>query len=326
MSLSEKLVFIAGATGLAGTSIIQHLVAQYPEIRIRATFYKNTKPHFLSKNIEWVYGDLTQKDDCVRLIKGCDCAVMAAAYSGGILFTSSNPWMHAKQNLLMNIQMLEAFKELNVNRVIYIGSSTLYQEFEGFIKEDEIDLNQDPYKGYFGFGWSARVIEKYCKLFHDHFGMDIIIVRSSNIYGPFARFDPKTSNFIPAIIRKATQKMDPFEVWGDSEIVRDVIYSNDFAKAIIMLLEKTDIKYDIFNIGTGSKTTVGDVVKLALLNAQHKPLKIVYNQQMPSALKFRVLDCSKIKNIVGWEPCISIEEGIRLTTAWWNENKEWWNK
>jgi len=251
---------------------------------------------------------------------------MAAAYTGGAGLITSFPWEHLKENLIMNMEMLEAFYQEKIKRVVYIGSATVYQEFDGDIKEEELDLNKDPHPAYLGFGWGVRFMEKLCRFWHEKYGIEIVIARTANIFGPYARFDLKNSNFIPALIRKAVDKNDPFEVWGNPSVTRDVIYSEDFAKAIITMLNNDETKFDVFNIGSGVKTTVEDVVKLVLKYANHKPSEIKYVADKPVTIKFRALDCSKAKEILDWQPQYSLEEGIKKTTTWWIENKGWWLK
>lgn len=326
MYLNNKLVFLAGSTGLVGSNIMNYILNHYPTTKIRAAYYKHTKPFIKHKRIDYVYGELKSGKDCRRMVKGCDCAIMAAANTSGLAITVTHPCEQVNDNTMMNVQMLSAFYYEGIRRVIYIGSATLYQEFEGHIKEDKLDFSKDPYSVYFGIGWVVRFIEKLCKFWHDQFGMGILIARAANIFGPYAKFDPLTSNFIPAIIRKAIDKMEPFEVWGNPDVTRDVIYSDDFARAIVMMLNNDKIKFDIFNIGSGVETNVREVVNLALKYAGHKPSEIRYIPDKPTAIKFRVLDCSKAKEMLGWQPQYTVEEGIKRTTEWWIGNRRWWKK
>ena len=120
--------------------------------------------------------------------------------------------------------------------------------------------------------------------------------------------------------------MEPFEVWGSPEVARDVIYTEDFAGAAAALLNASDIKFDVFNVGSGEKTTVGDAVKLALKAAGHTPVKTEYKSSGPTTIKSRSLDISKIKKQLGWKPAYSAEQAIEETTKWWTENKGAWNK
>lgn len=322
---NKRRLFLAGATGMAGSSILNYLIENNSEIRITAS-YHNIPPVLNHHSIDYIQGDLRSLEDCRRMIKGCDCAIMSAAYAGGADFVKNFPWQHMKENLLMNIQMLEAFHLEGIRRVIFIGSAACYQEFEGSIKEDGLDLNIEPHDMYFGFGWAMRFIEKLCKFLNQKYGIQISIVRLANIFGPFDKFDPQRSNFIPALIRKAVDRMDPYEVWGSPEVTRDVLYSEDFAKAIAMMICNDKIKFDILNLGSGLRTTVGNVVKWALKSAGHTPAEIKYIQNKPTTIKFRALDCSKAKTVLGWEPKFSIEEGINKTTEWWMRNKGIWKR
>jgi nucleoside-diphosphate-sugar epimerase len=213
-----------------------------------------------------------------------------------------------------------------VNRVLYIGSASLYQDSHKKIKEEDLDLNTDPPFSYLGIGWVVRYIEKLCEFWHRQTEMEVLIARAANIFGPYAKFNPLTSNFIPAIIRKAVNHDDPFEIWGSPDVTRDVIYSEDFARAITMMMDDDSITYDTFNIGSGIKTTVGDIVKWSLQYAGHHPSKIRYNTSKPTTIRYRELDCSKIQQKFGWKPQYSIEDGVRKTLEWWVKNKEWWKK
>ena len=82
MPLNDKLVFLAGATGLAGSSILEYIISNHPKTKIRAVYHR-TKPFIKDERIEYVHGDLKSSEDCRRMIKGCDCAIMAAANTGG---------------------------------------------------------------------------------------------------------------------------------------------------------------------------------------------------------------------------------------------------
>ena len=304
---------------------MQYILDNFPFTKIRAA-YNNTKPFIKHDRVDYVKGNLVSLKDARRMVKGCDYAIMAAAFTGGAGLVKTSPWRHIKENLYMNTQMLEAFHVEGVRRFIYVGSATLYQDFEGFIKEDQLDLNQDPSLSYLGFGWVVRFMEKMCKFFHEKYDLEIVMLRSSNIFGPYAKFDPLTSNFIPAIIRKAVDGKDPFKVWGSPDVIRDVIFSEDFARAVVMALNEDEIKYDVFNLGSGVKTSVGDVVRWALKHSGHTPSRVKYNSDGPVTMKFRALDCSKINDVLGWVHQYSIEEGVKKTTEWWKENKGWWKK
>ncbi len=325
MSLQNKKIFLAGATGLAGTSLTQHILNSYPKTDIKGN-YNKTIPHIQHERLEYVQADLMDRSVYVDLFRGCECAIMAAAITGGAGAAHSSPHRQMTDNLVMDALMLEGLYTAGVKRVVYLSSATVYQEFAGYIKENQLDLNEDPHSSYLGVGWAKRSAEKLCKFWHEKYGMEIIIARCANIYGPFARFDPQNSNFIPALIRKAVEKMDPFEVWGSPTVVRDVIFADDFARAVILLLEHPEIKFDIFNLGYGKTVSVQEVVESVLQSARHRSSSVTYTEDSPQTINFRALDCNKIKLAVNWHPHYSITEGIEKTTHWWRENMDTWTK
>lgn len=325
IDLNNKNIFLAGSTGLAGTSILRYITKHYPDAQIRAV-YHNTKPVIEHKNVEYVRGDLRSLDQCRTMARNCGLAVMTAANTGGSFQLINKPWKQVNDNIFMNSQMLEAFYLEKIKRVIYVGSATLYQEFENSITESEIDYNCDPPPAYMGIGWVNRYIEKLCTFWHNQSDMEILISRTANIFGPYAKFDSHSSNFIPAIIRKAIDKMEPFEVWGSPDVVRDIIYAEDFAVAIVSLLIHNEIKFDVFNVGSGIATRVGDVVEWTLDASGHKPKSLIYNSNKPTTAKSRILDCSKIQKAIKWKPKHHIKQSIEKTIEWWRDNKNWWKK
>lgn len=325
MSLDSKTVFLAGASGMTGTSILQTILDQHPSVQIRAAVF-HTEPAIQSDRVTYVRGDLRNLGECRKMVAGCDCAIMAAAYAGGAAYTTRSPFEHTRENLWMNWQMLEAFHLEEVKRIVFIGSAVIYQAFEGSIREAELDFNRDPHMAYYGFAQAMRFLERMCSYLHEKYGHEVVMVRAANIFGPRDKFDPGRSNFIPAIVRKAVDRMDPFELWGVPEVTRDVIYCDDFAKAVVMLADADHITCDAFNGGTGVRTTVGEVANWALKYAGHKPREIKWIQDKPTTITFRALDVTKLKEAVGWEPDFSIEQGVAQTVTWWQENREVWQR
>lgn len=324
--LDNKLVFLAGATGLTGSGILNYILEYHPSVKIRACFYKRTQPFIKHKRVKYVLGDLRIAKDCQRLTEGCDCAIMAAAQTGGAQVNRLEPWRQVNDNAIMNMQLLKALSINNIRRLVCVGSAALYQEFDGPLKEGDLDLNRDPNFSYFGIGWVTRFVEKLCLFWHQQSGLEIVIARSTNIFGPYAKFNPRVSNFIPALIRKAVDKLEPFEVWGSPDVIRDVIYVEDFARAIIIMLEAGNIKFDMFNIGSGVRTTVAEIVRWVLEYAGYMPGEIKYMPDKPTTDRFRAVDCSKAKELLGWQAQCSVEEGVRKTTEWWIENRRHWRR
>ena len=320
-----KRIFVAGSSGMVGRAIVKKIHERLPESTcVAASFTQknlSTDCHFVQLS-----GDLRDAEVCYKLTADCDAAILAAASTGGILQNSTEPWKQVNDNLVMNAFLLEALVRNNVKRIIMIGSATCYQSHSGFIQETHLDWNIDPPSTYLGIGWVSRYLEKLCQFWHEKTGVEIIFIRAANIYGPYAKFDPQTSNFIPALIRKIEKKPDVLNVLGSPNIERDVIYVNDFADACISLLKATNIKYDIFNVGSGRATTVAEVVDNLIQISDSNDTKIDYEENENFSTKGRILNCHKIQNVVGWTPQYSLRNGLQETYHWWEKNKDAWKR
>ena len=310
---------------MTGTAIVQYLLDHYQDVHIRASFFR-TQPTIVSDRVTHIKADLRCLDEIRAMASGCDCAIMSAAYAGGAAYTSSSPFEHMRENLIMNRQMLEAFATEGVSRIVFIGSAVIYQAFNGHITEAELDFNKDPHPSYYGYSWAMRFLEKMCQYLHEQYHMEVVMVRAANIFGPRDKFDPVRSNFIPAIIRKAADRMDPFEAWGSPDVTRDVIYCEDFAEAVVRLADAHPIRFDVFNVGSEVRTTVGQVVDWALKYTGHQPSEIRWVQDKPTTIQYRALDCAKIRKAIDWQPAHTIEEGLAKTAQWWMAHREEWTR
>ena len=146
--------------------------------------------------------------------------------------------------------------------------------------------------------------------------MQCLIVRPSNVYGPYDDFNPDTSHVMAALIKKYCDGQNPFEVWGDGEDVRDFIYVDDFVRDVLALTEKVD-KFDIFNVGYGEGFSVNKI--LDMMGVKKKNIK--HSKGKPSTVKKRLLNMDKIYKLLGYRSWNNIYDGMRKTIDWYKENK-----
>jgi GDP-L-fucose synthase len=321
----SETICVAGASGMTGRAIIEELEAWEGEVR--ATYFSQLPSDLPQRpGLRWIAADLRRRKDCLQVLEGCSCAIHVAAITGGSVASQKNPWDQVTDNLVMGAEFLHACHEAAVKRVILVGSATCYAPSLVPHREVDLDLNQDPYAAHFGIGWVTRSLEKLGAFWHHKTGLEIIHVRAANIFGPYAPFDPGRANFIPALISKAAQQQDPFQVFGEPGVVRDVIFSKDFARYIVALLQTKNWGYAIINLGSGRETTVDQVVQWCLLHSGHRPSHVEYTGISAPATRYRVLDCEKLLQVVGQVDLIGIEKGIALTTGWFKENQSLWKR
>jgi len=126
---------------------------------------------------------------------------------------------------------------------------------------------------------------------------------------------------IPSLIKRAMDGEDPFIVWGDGSPIRDFINAMDVARGMLIALEKCPGPKKPLNLGSGTGYTIKNLVEIIINNLNKKP-EVIYDSSKPSGDKKRILDISRAKELIGWEPKITLEEGVKETMDWYRNNKE----
>jgi GDP-L-fucose synthase len=315
MFYKNKKVLVTGGTGFVGTNFVEELVRQGAKIRVPV----HHRPlRVKSDLIEAVPADLTRLDDCVAVCKGMDYVVHAGGAVSAAAVTNSNPMAVITTNLIVTSQMLQGAWIANVERFLLPGSTTVYPAAERPIKEEEI-WTGPTYPTYFAYGWMRRYIERLAEFVAQKSPMKIALVRPTAVYGRHDDFDPVRSHVIPALIRKAVERMKPYEVWGSGDEVRDFFHISDMIRGCLLALEK-HATCDAINLGYGSGFTIKEVVRIILKEAGHDKVQVVFNTSKPTTIPFRVVDITKARNLLGFEPQVTLEEGLADTIKWYKEN------
>lgn len=313
MFYQDKKVLVAGGGGLIGSHTIQELLDR--GAKVRATLHSKA-PVINDDRVEYVQCDLTKKEDCIRVMEGINLVILCAANTSGAAVMAQNPIAHITTNLLINSQILEAACLAKVERLLFVSSTTVYPAVTYPVKEEE-GFTGEPHPSYFAVGWMKRYIEKLAEFYYQRYGMKIALIRPTNVYGPYDKFDFATSHVLPALMRRAVEKQNPFEVWGDGSAVRDFIYVSDLVEALLLTLENY-AECQPINIGSGQPVTIKESVELILkITGNHAPA--IYDASKPTTIPMRVVDLTKAETILGFKPKVSLEEGLRRTIDWYRQ-------
>ncbi len=311
----KKKLLVCGATGFIGRNIAEHF-ANKGEYEVYGTYF-NSEPYDNPK-IEMIQADLTDKKDVEKVVKGKDIIVQAAAVTSGSKDIVTKPYIHVTDNAVMNSLILRAAFEHNVGHVIFPSSTVVYAPSDVPVKET--DACGDILPKYFGVGWTKYYLEKMCEFYAGLGRTKHTVIRHANMYGPHDKFDLEKSHVFGATITKVmTNKEGKMVVWGTGEEKRDLLYISDLVDFIEMAIERQEPMFGLYNVGLSKDISVADLVK-KIIEISGKQIQIEYDTSKPSIKTKLPLDITKVKSEFGWQPKISLEEGIKKTMDWWKAN------
>ena len=275
--------------------------------------------------------DLTNQQVVTDLFKKekPEYVINAAAKVGGIHANSTYRGQFIYENMMIQNNVIHSAHETGVKKLLFLGSSCIYPKLasqpmkEEYLLTGELEQTNEPYAIAKISG--VKMCENYFKQYDDNF----ISAMPTNLYGPNDNFDLQTSHVLPALIRKFHEakenKADFVEVWGSGKPKREFLYVDDVADACVFLLQNVDaqqlyddMKISHINIGCGVDLTIAElsnkIAKIVEYNG-----KIKFDTSQPDGTPQKLLDVSRLKNL-GWQPSISLEEGIKLAYGWYLKN------
>jgi len=312
MFFASRLCLVTGGAGFIGTHLAKALLDQ--DARVRLALHHRA-PIVRDPRIETVHADLSRQEDCLRAMQGVDLVFHAAGAVSGVGVGADHAMAGITTNLTLTAQVLQAAWAGGVERILVFSSSTVYPASDHAIREEEAGEGA-PHPSYLGYGRMRRYLEHLAEFVASRSSVKVALVRPSAVYGPHDDFHPATSHVIPALVRKAVAKLDPFEVWGTGEEVRDFLHVEDFARGCLLAMEK-HAACDPINIGYGSPVTIRRVVDIVLKAAGHSKADVRFDASKPTTVPIRLVDTSKARRLLGFEPRISIENGLRDLVRWY---------
>lgn len=307
-------VLITGATGLIGCNLIPRLLAE--GAAVRATLFRS--PAIIpDTRVEYVPVDLTRAEDCARVVQGMDFVFMCAANTSGAAVMANTPLSHVTPNVLMNTLMLQAAWEAGVKRFCFISSSAAYPPSgDRPVREDEMFAG-DPYDIYFPVGWMKRYVEVLCRTYAEKItpAMPCVVIRPSNIYGPYDKFNPKTSHVTAALVRRVATEENPMAIWGTGNDVRDLIYIDDFIDGMLTVFREAR-GFEAINIASGQGVRVRDVLDMLIDIADQRNVAVTYDTTKPQMIPIRLIDASLAEQRYGFRATTPLREGLARTLDW----------
>tara|TARA_B100001093_G_scaffold513952_1_gene586943 strand:+ start:3191 stop:4138 length:948 start_codon:yes stop_codon:yes gene_type:complete len=314
-----KTILICGATGFIGRNLLEYYYKQ-GKYKIIATHYNRPIIDGYS-GVKWVNIDLRDPIAVKSILNGVDIVLQFAATTSGSKDIITRPYIHVTDNAVMNSLLLRECYEQNIEHFVFPSCTVMYQPSDKALSENDWNGNDEIFPTYFGVGNTKVYIEKMCEFFSRLGKTKHTVMRHSNMYGPYDKYDLERSHMFGATITKVmTSQNGKVNVWGTGEESRDLLYVDDLVGFVDAAINNQKSDYELFNVGLGKATQVKDVVS-KIITHSGKDLEMVHDLSKPTIPTSLFLNCKKAKDLLDWEPRTTLDEGIKKTIKWYKENE-----
>ncbi len=302
--LANKRIFIAGHAGMVGRAIVRRLA------REDATILTATRAEL----------DLTDKAavDSWFAVNRPDIVFLAAAKVGGIHANNSLPVDFLRDNLLIELAVIEAAHRHSVEKLIFLGSSCIYPKLAAQPIVEEALLSGPLEETNIWYAVAKIAGIKLCQAYRRQYGCNFIAAQPTNLYGPDDNFDLATSHVLPALIRKALDARDSgadaLTIWGSGTPQREFMHVDDLADALVFLAQHYDDEAPI-NVGSGQEVTIAELARIICAQAAFAG-DLQFDASKPDGTPRKRIDSSKLAAL-GWQASTPLDSGIADTIAWY---------
>ncbi|HMF05372.1 MAG TPA: dTDP-glucose 4,6-dehydratase [Acidimicrobiia bacterium] len=315
-------ILVTGGAGFIGSNFTRYWVEQHPGDRVVVLdllTYAGNRPNLddVADRITFVQGDIADFELAEQLLRGesIDVVVNFAAESHNSLAVL-DPGLFFRTNVLGTQSMLEAARTAGIGRFHHISTCEVYGDLA--LDTDELFTETSPYRPRTPYNASKAGADHAVRAYHETYGLPVTITNCANNYGPY-QFPEKV---IPVFVTSALDDQ-PLQMYASTENRREWIHALDHCAAVDAVLERGRVG-ETYHVGTGVERSIEEIAD-GVLAELGKPaeLKTIIPDR-PGHDRRYVLDWSKIRRELGWEPRIPFEQGLADTVAWYTANREWW--
>ena len=318
----DRPVLVTGGAGFIGANLVERLVQEGARVRVVDSLERMGRQNIasLKDSVEFLERDLRDRESCLEVCGGIETVFHLAAKAGSSQYYRQHPAEVMIQNLLIDGQVLEAARRCGVQRYFYMSSVFVYPErlqqgpnLRSLKEEDAIPASPP-----LSYGWAKLMGEKALEYaVSEDSSLKGVVFRLMNAYGPHQDTDLARGPIIPVLIGKAIEyPRVPFAIKGTGEETRSYCYVSDVVDAMLLAMEGVDGHRFLgpLNIGSEERVRIIDLAR-EIAEVSGKGMEIVCLPG-PSAVWDQAIDCSRVRQLVGWQPRVSLREGVARTYAY----------
>lgn len=305
----NKKVIVTGGSGFLGTPVVEILREKGAEV-------------FVPRRRDY---DLIQLQESLRCFAEHrpEVVIHSAAFYGGIWINQMYPAKIYYENLMMATNVIEACRLSGVKKFVGVGTACSYPGYlTGELNEEDL-WNGPAHETVRNYGMVKKMMQIQCWAYKKQYGFNGIHLILTNLYGPGDTYNPERSHVAAALVRKfveATQRGDAaVEVWGTGKPIREFLFVNDAAEAIVRAAEIYDDVAPV-NIGTGIGTSIRELAE-TIQDVSGFAGTLTWNTEKPDGQMKKILDVRKMKTALQWQPPTALREGLEKTIRWYVANK-----
>ena len=305
-------VLVTGGAGFVGSHLVDALLREECRVRVFDKLSKNklVKLDHLKDNahFEFIKGDLLNQEDAAQACKEVDIVFHLAGL--GVRHSLKYPMENYQMNAEGTMNILESARLAKVKKFIFCSSAEVYGTGK------YVPMSEDhPIEPRTIYGSSKFSGELYTSAYHKSFGLNTVVVRPFNIYGPRSHFEKDSGELIPKIIVRVLNNENIF-IFGDGSQTRDFTYVEDAVKGLVAVSKCTSLNGQVVNIGSGKEITILEIAKKILQFNEESHSVIEFADSRPGDILRYYSDTTKLNEYTGWTPEVSLEEGLKRTMEW----------